>query len=320
MQRWRQDTKAKTRLIRSRATIGTFRIDAKRYLQAKAAAPDLKNLTRTINLWVAEFGNRRRDAIRPAEIAAVRDRWLTEGRPNWHGTPPAPPLSPHTVNLRLRALSNLYRTLDGKQSYNPVRDVTEAKEPQPAPRLLDYDTIRRLIEAIPDQGRELRKGHPRPTVSLTKIRLRVLAYTGLPASLLMALTADDLNLDAQTMRVPARQKGSGAPGATLPLIPPAVDAFRDLIAHGALGRFSTSSLHKSWMLAARKLKLTGIRPYDLRHAFALTVYDVTGDLDLVMALLRHRDIRTSERYRQAILERVWQRKAEALHHAFRVSE
>lgn len=296
MQAWRADTKAHARVRRQpRASRGTFSHDAMRYLAAVAAMPDLKNRTRHIQEWVREFGARPRDAITAVDIRTIRDRWLTQPR-----SPGQPPLSAHTVNTKLRALSNLYRVLDGRQAPNPVREVEEAKEHAVPIRVLDYATIERILAAIPHKGRA------------TRIRLEILAYTGLPAKQLMALTADDIDRHARTMRVPGRQKGRGAKPATLPLLPQAVKAFRRLKAIGGFGPFSTSSMHKTWTRACRSLHLTGLRPYDLRHAFASRLFELTQDEHFVMALLQHQSIATSRQYRAAVLQQVWQAKAGTL--------
>lgn len=307
MQAWRRDTQAAYRVTRKqRANRGTFEGDAKRYLAAVTALTTYKERERHINLWVSVFGTKPRDQIRSSDIRAQRDRWLTEPRGK-----DLPALSPHTVNLRLRALSNLWRVLDGPRADNPVRDVDEAHEPDTGPRDIDYPTIQRIFDEMLDIG-SAPKGQTVRPYSLTKIRLRVLAYTGLPASQLMRLSPADVNLDQGVVHVPSRRKGFGTGSAVLPLIPHAVDAFRDLLNANGFGRFSTSSMWKAFDRAATRAGVTGVSPYSLRASFATVAYDVTEDDHLVMALLQHAALKTSHRYRQRALARVLQRKAERL--------
>ena len=314
MQAWRKDEQAKLRVTRKqRASRGTFEGDARRYLKTVRALTTYKERERHIGLWIEAFGTTPRDEITSADIRAVRDRWLTEPRGK-----DQPPLSPHTVNLRLRALSNLYTVLDGRRSHNPVREVDEAHEPERGPRDLDYDTIRRILDKLPDVGRAP-KGDKRPKVSLTKIRLRILAYTGLPAKQLMRLKPEDVDLEHGAVSVPGRGKGRGASAALLPLLPPAIDAFRDLHAAQAFGRFTTSSMWKSFQRAAKSANVSGVRPYDLRHSFLTVVYDITRSLEVVMAFAQHADTAMSRQYTKRAALRVMQDETAKLREHFQPS-
>lgn len=312
MQAWRADTQATARVERkTRASRGTFAGDAARYLKSVTALTTFKERRRHIEMWIKVFGTQQRDTITKADIMAQRDTWLTEPRGKTENGAPLPPLSPHTVNLRLRALSNLYTVLDGPRTENPVRLVDEADEPDAVPRDLDYATISRIFAALPDRGSP-EKGQAPSAVSLSKIRLRILAFTGLPASQLKRVTADDLDLEQGWLSLPGRRKGKGTRAAILPLLPPAVDAFRDLAKADAFGPFSNSTLHRTFTRAAEKADVKGVSPYTLRHSFATVAYDLTEDEHFVMALLMHATLKTSERYRLRAMARVLQRKAQRL--------
>lgn len=311
MQAWRADVKAEARLTRKqRASRGTFEGDAKRYLESVKALTTYKERVQQIGLWTALFGTRRRETITATEIRAQRDAWLTEprGAKNWQSLPP---LGPVTVNHRLRALSNLWTVLDGPRADNPVRLVKEAAEPDAVPRDLDYATIQRILNALPDRGSP-KKGKSRPKVSLTKLRLRVLAFTGLPASQLKRVRRQDVDLERGLLSLPGRRKGQGSSAAILPLLPPAKKALEELIAADGLGPFSTSAMHSSFARAAKTAKVSDVSPYTLRHSFATVAYDVTEDEHLVMALLQHASLKTSARYRLRAMSRVLQRKAAKL--------
>lgn len=292
---------------------GTFADDARRYLDAVAALSTIEERRRDIALWVAEFGPRRRASITAAEIRAVRDRWLTVGpkmvyrKPTrdlpglWEARPL--PLSGSTVNHRLRALSNLWTVLDGRRAPNPVRDVPEADETPELPRDLPYDLIQRILDALPDRGRGLRH-QKRATVSLTKLRLRVMAWTGLAHKQLTALKREHVDLEAGTL-LTWRKKGKGVEPERLPLLPEAVEALRAFFAAGAEGPFHASSMRQSFLRAVAKVEpLPGVRPYDLRHSFGARVYRVTGNLQVVAELLRQTDLRTTRRYALAAVNPV----------------
>lgn len=298
MQAWRQDQQASRRLQRrTRAAYGTLAGDAKRYLASVKAMPTYRERERDIRLWVTIFGARDRERITSAEIRAIRDQWLTEPRGYLEDGTPLPPLAPGTVNKRLRALANLWTVLDGKRAPNPVRDVPEAKEPRDVARALDYPTIDAILAAMPDRGsaKDSVKGK-RPAASKSKARLRVLAYTGWPSSVLQQLRPADVNLDAGLAKIPPRKKGAGMPAVIVPLLPQAVDALKEFARLNCWGTFSASSLRKSFQRAvATVLPDVNVRVYDLRHS-ALSLFAQTGDERAVQYLAQHADLKTTKQY------------------------
>ncbi|MCR4374171.1 MAG: tyrosine-type recombinase/integrase [Acidobacteria bacterium] len=310
---WRADQQAHLRITRKqRANQGTFEGDARRYLRAVQTMPTYAQRVADITRWIALFGTRPRDAIRPIDIREARDRWAIAPR----SAHDPRPVGPGTINKRLRALSNLWTVLDGKRAPNPVRDVDEIREPDPVARDLDYPTIERIIAHMPDVGRPVH-GQTRPRGSQTKARVRVLAYSGLPPAQLVHLTSADVDLERGLIRLPRRQKGAGVPGGVLPLMPAAVDAFREFARLKCWGPFSRSSLYKSFTLAARRAGVTApVRPYDLRHSFGTVVFDLTDDLDLAKALMRHGNRQTTERYVMRAMQRALEQKGARLGQTF----
>lgn len=316
MQRWRADTKAELHLTRKRrATAGTFEYDARtRYLPAVAGLDDYDARQRDIERWIAIFGTRPRDSITSAEIRAWRNRWASEPRQE-HGwlasgwrrnddQKAKAPYSASTINHWLRALSNVWTVLDGRRAPNPVREVPEVPEPDALPRAIPYAVIERIIAACPNRSRPV-KGQKNTAPSLTKIRLRVLAYTGLTYAQLQGLTAADVDLEAATMLVRRRRKGKGAAPRRLPLLPEAVEAFRALDAAKGWGEFSGASVRKTFLVAAGKVRrelaaegveLPLIRPNDLRHSMGTLVFRATADLAAVAELLQHGSVKTTRRY------------------------
>jgi integrase len=315
MQAWRDDERARLRLQRkARATSGTFEYDAQKYLDTVTALSSYAERVADIARWKVIFGTRQRDMITSREIREVRDRWMTEPRglaPD--GKTPLPPYAASTINHRLRALSNLWTVLDGRRAPNPVREVPEAPEPDALPRALSYDLIERIIAAVTDRSRPIKGQGNKDTVSLTKVRLRVMAYTGLTYSQLARLTPASVDLQAGSMLVGRRRKGKGAKPRRLPLLPAAIDAFRALAAAQAWGPFSGDSVRKTFLLAVGKvrtqlaregLELAPIRPNDLRHSMGSLVYRATGSREAARDLLQHESVRTTERYTLAAVSDV----------------
>lgn len=312
MQEWQKDERARLRtLTAGRPKGGTFDADAHRYLQLPdvQALPTYAERVQHIEAWIAVFATRRRRTIGPLDIEAQKYRWLQSRGDDPETGKPLPGYAPNSVNKRLRALSNLWTKLDGRRAPNPVLEVRECEEPDAEARGLPYDVIEAILAAIPetyigvtkDGTRTRGKSIRRP--SQTKARLRVIAYTGLSHGQLMKLTPADVDLDAATVRLVARTKGKSARRAhhkplpaLLPLIQPAVDAFREFDRLGCWGPFSPSSMWKAFQRACGELDLEGLTPYDFRHSFLTAVYLETKDLRVTGQFGGHRSERTTKRY------------------------
>lgn len=291
MQDWRDDMKALHRVQRKqRAFAGSFEHDAKRYLRAVTGLPTYTDRAREIRLWITEFGVRRRETIRPADIREIRDRWAREPR-----APKQPPLAAGTINKRLRALSNLWTVLDGKRAPNPVRDVPELPEPDAQPRALRYEDIDQIVAQLSTKGRA-EPGKKRPDFATTTIRLRCLAYCQITPKQLSQLQPQDLDLERGRIRLPARTKGRGAAAVWVPLSPKALDAFTEFHNRHLYGTFYQRALSRAWKRAVKRAGLSPSRPYDARHSYATAVYRATRSRDAVQQLLQHASWETSARY------------------------
>ena len=196
-------------------------------------------------------------------------------------------------------------------------------------RAVSQALIDAIFAAMPDRGRPT-KGHPRSSVNLTKLRLRVMATTGLPPAQIMRLSPADVNLTARTIYVRPRRKGKGVAGRTLPLTHAAVEALQAFAAAGAWGRFSTHSMgmsfaravetaRQAWEAAGQRWDVPqGFRAYDLRHSFLSAAYAVTGDIRAVAELGLHASLQTTRRYTEGAVSGRTQLARDALDGASRV--
>ena len=274
---------------REEATADTLRADAATYLATltgrhKADADDI------LTHWVTAFGDRHRDAITAVDVRQQLAAW---GK------------APSTLNHRRQVLSSLYKSLNGANGYNPVREVPKVRERYDTPRSLSYSVITAILDQMgPTQSRA---------------RFAVMAYTGLPQAQMAQLTPADVDLKAKTVRVSPRRKGKGSPGRTLPLSPQAVQAFKDFAAADCWGEFSRSSMAKAFRNAVRNARATrqdipaSIRAYDLRHSFLTEVYRKTGDIHAVSHLALHSTPAQTARYAQSAVK---ERMAEAIRATF----
>lgn len=283
IRQWLLTTEMVYRGKRARKT-GRFEDDARAYLATVTAMPSYSDRTRHIEEWIAVFGQTPRATISSDAIAAQLQRWRTQPRTITRtGQPPQQRiLSASAVNQRRTALMHLYTTLDGKAGINPVRDTPKFREPDALPRHLDYTTIRKLLASM------------KPSAS--KARLMVLAYTGIPHTQITSITAADVDLKAGTVTVAGRRKGSGTQAVTLPLTKDGIAAFKMMAREEAWGPFSRSSLRKAFRVATKKLGLSGVRPYDLRHSFGTEVLLSTGNMAATQLLMMHSTQALTRRY------------------------
>lgn len=261
-------------------------------------------------------------ALTRSQIRAQLQAWTAAGR------------APTTVNHRKRALGDLLRWALGADDDDDVTIPTAgiACLPPRAPeaRGVPLPIVVRILATLPDRGRPTGRGI-RPTISHTKIRLRVMAWTGLPHRSLVRLERRHVNFRDGKLFLPARKKGKGAPGVWVDALPAALDALRDYDRAGLWGRpFSRASMHKSFRRAVAHTRAAlmaeaevsgdrtlveqflaavppNCRPYDLRHAYLSEVYRLTGDIKAVQELGQHASRDTTDRYtRAAVPERVAQ--------------
>jgi len=196
----------------------------------------LKNHWRTAPLAVEPVA-----AIKRSQVRAQLHAWRDAGRP------------PTTVNHRLRALAMVLHWATGADDDEditlPTDGIAYLPPPKGEPRGILMPILARILATMPDRGSGV-KGGTRPAYSKTKIRLRVMSWTGLAHKSLMRLDRRRVNFREGKLFLPARKKGKGAEGAWVDLLPPAIEALRDYDAAGLWGQaFSRASMRKSWKRA-----------------------------------------------------------------------
>jgi len=283
-------------------TRGSLAADVQTCLAALPAGAHRERMRQLLGHWIRVLGDVPRAAVTPVQIKTHLATFEAEG------------FAPEGRRKLRRALSWLYTTINGPDGANPVRAVKAPPVRYDDPRGLPYDVIAYIFQHAPDRGRP-EKGHDRPAVNLSKLRAQVMAYTGMHQIEIGRLTAADIDLHRARVWIGPRQKGRGSPGAWHPLIPAGVAALRALVAAGGLGPFDARSLSRSWHVWIRTARAAwetdpdkagqpwpvrpDARPYDLRHSVGTAVYVATGDIRAAQAVLRHRQMSTTDRYTRA---------------------
>jgi integrase/recombinase XerC len=319
MQAWQLDQKRKLLLDRPAAIErGSLAADIAGHL---ATLPEGRYRIDTrilLGHWArSPLGAKPRQAITRAEVRAQISQWRNAGA------------AAATCNRRLSSLRACLGALD-PDAPNATDAVKYQRPRKIEPRDIPVRIVKLILDSLPDQGRAERFA-ARPTVSHTKIRLRVMAWTGMAPATIARVAARDLELDRPAgarIYLNPREKGAGRDGAWMKLLTPAVDALRDFRAAKLVGkRWSNSSAGKTWRVgiaratetAARIAAETGddswareldalpprCKPYDLRHSFGSEIYRATGDIRAVSELLQHSELETTKRYTKgAVSERV----------------
>lgn len=208
-------------------------------------------------------------------------------------------LSNATINRNRNALQNFFTVMGGKSAANPVKDVAEYPEPKrQKPARITFELLDRILDAMPDLGR-IEKGQKRSETSLTKIRLRVIAFAGLPQQQIRELTPDDIDWDQRLVFV-GRNKGQGLDGEWREMGDYGMAALREFADARAFGEFSSSSMYKSFCLARDQVEPgSTVTPYKLRHLFSTFALDASGDEKASSRLALHASEATSSIYRES---------------------
>lgn len=254
-----------------------------------------------INLapWIEALGDRTRHTITSMDLRAVLSRWQKD-------------CAASTVNHRRQELLNVYKAVNGKAGANPVRDTPRVPERREEPRGIPPAIVRLILAELPP--------------GKTRLRLNVLAATGLPHIQIGRLHARDFHQTERTLYVRPRRKGDGVAGRTIPLTSAATLAISALLRANATGRFSNSSVHKIFKKAVKRARAKwqkahrrqawpapeNLHPYDLRHAFLTEAYRRTRDLRAVAELGLHSDMRTTQRYAEAAVSETARAAIEAM--------
>ena len=311
-QLWRKQQKTMTTKAGPKG--GTFWSDVLRFLPTVAGMPTYKQVAAHMTIWADALGrDRTSSSIKARDIDAIMQGWRTTPTTYERGRPSGPKgLDPQTIRKRRSTLMLFFVKLNGEDGYNPCRATWKPKAPKAEIRGTDYGTIDKILASMPDTLPR-RKGTP-PALNLGKLRVAVLAHTGLPPGILMDVTAKDLDWSRRKVRIEPREKGDGVEARKLSLTDPGFAAFRAFDAAHAYGEYSIAALNKTFQRHAAKV---GAPPdltlYDLRHSFGTLMYFVFKDDATVARFMLHAEgsVMTA-RYRRAANDSVDEAAAAAV--------
>ncbi len=268
--------------LREQAATPVPRGTLKRDLAARAkairgrasAAADRSHL----KAWLPIVGHLRRGDVKASHIETAIAQWQAAGK------------SARTIRHRLRVLRELY---EARGLTSPTADVELPRVPEPHPVPVSVDTIRAVATSL-KAGKRHAKGYGSDS-DVAYARFLVRATTGQRPSQIMRAQPEDVDLERRIWFVRAAKGGTMIP---LPLNAEMVRAWKLFASVRAWGTFDARSFSKT---IRRHGWPAGVRPYNLRHTFAIDHLLHGTSLGDVQGLLGHRQIETTRKFYAPVL-------------------
>lgn len=272
-------------------TRGTFAADLARYLPQIKGRVSYKADRSHLQAWLPQLGPRLRSAITPAHVRRAMAAWREAGK------------SARTIRHRIRVLRELYATLDGRHAAPPLAGVKLPKIAEPNPTPVSLKLIQTVAASLKRGLVRRRRCGPKRTFAdvhcaepeKTYARFLVRATTGQRPAQIMRAKPEDLDLTRGIWFVRPAKGGRAIP---LPLTAEMVEAWAVFVTAKAWGPFDTRSFSQT---IRRHGWPKGIRPYALRHTFAIDHLLGGTDLGDLQGLLGHRQIETTRHFYAPVL-------------------
>ena len=222
-------------------------------------------------------------------------------------------LGKSSISRKLSAVRSFLRHCERQEwiASNPAVGIPAPKVPRRLPRHLTVDEIFALLDRI--EG-------PEAATARDRAILEFLYATGLRVGELVALDVDDVDLDAQMVRV----LGKGNKERLVPLCGQAADTMKRWLERaralrsgvddeGALflnlrgGRLTDRSVRRILDRRLREAALQSrVSPHALRHSFATHMLGAGADLRAIQELLGHSSLSTTQRYTHVSADAIMQ--------------
>jgi site-specific recombinase XerD len=221
--------------------------------------------------------------------------------------------SPSTARIRQQAVRRYAAWLlaVGHLDTAPFQGMKSPKLDQPVVEPLTVDQVRALLHTCrPDGATDPEQQRPLRHVRDEAI-IRLMVETGIRLSEVIALTAQDLNLDAGLITI---QRGKGGRGRVIPVGPATAAAIRaylgvrkeqrhadrDELWLGERGcGLAVDALYRSLRRRAERVSITGFRPHHLRHTAAHRWLAAGGSESGLMAMAGWTRVEMLIRYTRA---------------------
>lgn len=279
----------------ARPTIrGTLTGDAKAYLETRVGRSGWKSDRSHLAAWTKVFGVRSRYKI-------TRHDWLKQIA-KWHKAGS----SPKTLRHRARVVKELWHYLDGPKARTPLDGVKLPRLVRTLPVVPSDETILKVADSLKAGLFGTKRHGPKKTLAPVHYPIAKQAYarfiiralTGQrPSQIGRALPA---HID-RVNRIWFVQAGKGGTPVPFPLTEDLLLAFDYFDLVDAWGPFDCRSFSKT---LRRHGWPAGIRPYAMRHAFAIGQLLAGTDLGDLQGLLGHTNPTTTRIYAPVLIARL----------------
>jgi integrase len=260
---------------------GTFTADLPRFLLLIKGRVAYKSDRSHLKAWTPIIGPLLRSNVKDTHVKKGIATWKFAGK------------SARTIRHRIRVLRELYQTLDGAHAKPPTLGVKQPRPADPHPTAVSIKLIQRVAHSLL-KGKRHKRGYGSSSTK-THARFLVRATTGQRPCQVMRAQPSDVDLRRGIWFVRAAKDGRSVP---YPLGPDEVRAWRAFIKADAWGRFDARSFSKT---IRRHGWPKGIRPYTLRHTFAIDHLRAGTDIGDLQGLLGHRQLETTRKFYAPIL-------------------
>lgn len=287
--RYALDEKLKTMRAWRDATASDLRDEAQPTTDVRTIAGAVDHYVRTVKppdpsqfrAWALALGELQRRKLTAARAQLQMDTWKEAG------------YSRQTLRVRKIALRKLWRAFDGPTVKTPVDHIALPKPRRQRPQWVPDETINAVaLELLKHEGRRWLR------TAKTRARFLVMASTGQRPAQLRRAQRDDVDVERGIWHVRAAKGGDPIP---LYLNDEQKAAWRLFIHARAWGDFDKRNFAR---VLARCGWPKGIRPYNLRHATALTLRQRGADLGDIQDAFGHADIATTRVYANVVDERL----------------
>lgn len=281
LKQWRSEERA--RLLHDKQLETQRRADPRRfaravvrYLKTRKGRPGYASDRSHLKAWLPFLGEKRRHLIVKADVERAIASWRSAGK------------SEATIRHRVRVLRELSTAADGRPAPHLTADLDLPRPVRPAPVPVARQTIIDVATSL-WKGKRHPKGYGDDPIK-SRARFLVYATTGQRPAQIGRAIRSDVDLERRVWFVRPAKGGDPIP---LPLSDDMLAAWRVFIHAEAWGLFDTTSLAK---LLRRHGWPIGIRPYMLRHTFAIDLLLNGADLGDIQGLLGHASVQTTRTF------------------------
>jgi integrase len=303
MQAWQSDERsyrltcfADDAAQQDRPERGTLAGDVLHYLQRRKGRAGYKADRSHLKAWTDAHGKTPRHKLSRHACEKQIAVWLAKGK------------SAKTIRHRVRVLKELWHALDGAKARTPLDGVKLPRVPKTIPAPIDEAIILRVAESLKaglttrkrcGPGRTMATVH-HPEAKQAYARFLIYALTGQRPSQIGRAVPSHIDRKNRIWHVTAGKGGNPTP---FPLTDALDLAFQYFDQVKAWGAFDCRSFSKTLRRHGWPEK---VRPYALRHTFAIGQLLAGTDLGDLQGLLGHASPVTTRRYAPVLIARLKQ--------------